>query len=325
MRALVTGAAGFLGRNIVQRLVSEGASVIAVDVRLMPEWMAAHPQVDAREIDLTLDFDELTRMRGPLDEVWHFASWASPPRYKTRAIETLRLGGEVTDRLLGVAHAREARLLFASSSEVYGDPEVHPQHEEYRGRVSTTGPRSMYDESKRYGEAMCAAYQKAGCDARIARIFNTYGPCMDPMDGRLVPALLTAAIRGTPFEVHGGGYQTRTLCYVDDLLDGLFTLMRAPRGPTTRQPTNIGGEDELTVLQVLEAAGAACGCTIETVHVPKQDAHDPMVRKPDLSRIRGLGWSGPRVGVIDGLRRTYDWFRGVDPLQLVEKDPQVVS
>lgn len=318
MRAVVTGSAGFLGCNVVQRLVNEGAQVIALDSREAPRWQHDHPLIECVQTDLTArepidepTIDELVRLVRP-DEIWHLASHASPIRYKRRAIETLRLGGEVTDRLLRWAHYRNARLLFASSSEVYGDPPAteHPQREEYRGNVSTVGPRSMYDESKRYGEALCAAHRAAGADARIARIFNTYGPCMDFADGRLVPSLLTAALAGRPFQVHGTGDQTRTLCYVDDLLDGLWTLMRAPSAP---EPVNVGGVEELTIMEIVLEAQEALGRHIQVEKAPAQDEHDPIRRRPDLTRIKALGWEGPRVSLQDGLQRTARWAEQATP------------
>lgn len=317
MIAIVTGAAGFLGRHVTARLLAEGGEVLAIDDESTPgaslaALRRAHGTtalLHAHRCDLTRA-DALDGLWGrfPVAEIWHLASPASPPLYKARQRDTLRLGGAVLDRLLAHAERNDARLLFASSSEVYGqpDPAEHPQREAYVGAVSCVGPRSMYDEAKRYGEALCVAWHhEAGVDVRLPRIFNTYGPGMARADGRLVTALLGAAVTGEPFWVHGGGGQTRSLSYVDDTVDGLFRVMRADLSAV---PVNVGNDIELSVRDLVRVVEEVLDVRVDVRESPRQDAHDPMQRRPDLSRLRSLGWE-PRVRLSDGLCRTAAWMR----------------
>ena len=326
MTAIVTGAGGFLGRHVVARLRAEGQRVIAIDDLSTPgsEARVLHG-VRWRIADLTTDgansanINELSPAGipdEPITEIWHLASPASPPLYKARQRDTLRLGGAVLDLLLATAERHGARLLFASSSEVYGDPAGHGlclthQGEEYRGNVSCTGPRSSYDEAKRYGEAMCCAWtREAGVDTRIARIFNTYGPGMARADGRVVSALIGAALSGEVFPLHAGGAQTRSFSYVSDTVDGLFHVMRDGRPAT---PVNVGSPHEMTIGALVEFVGEVLGVEIRTQVTPAQDEHDPSRRCPDLRRLRALGWTGPKVRLEDGIRATADWMRSTMP------------
>ena len=342
--SVVTGGCGFLGRAVVRRLREEGRTVVVLDDLSTPGSRGSLPEashlleargrglvegtapVVVRRINLAgsfeMDADVLADaivwalrdaglgapgVRVDIEEVWHLASPASPPLYKKRRLETLRLGTRVLDALLELCAAQGARLLFASSSEVYGEPDETPQIESYRGNVSTIGPRSCYDEAKRAGESFCAAArEELGVDARIVRIFNTYGPGMLPEDGRLVPMLLGAIARGTPFEIRGGGGQTRSFSYVDDTIAGLFAVMRAE---TWTGPTNVGGDLELSVCELVELCRSLFG-PLETVSAPAEDEHDPQRRCPSLVRLKALGW-GPSVDLSTGLRRTMDWIRSL--------------
>jgi nucleoside-diphosphate-sugar epimerase len=244
----------------------------------------------------------------PLDRVYHLASPASPPGYRLRPIETLRVNSEGTRRLLEVAASEGARFLYASTSEAYGDPLEHPQREEYRGNVSTTGPRSMYDEAKRYGEALTTAHARShGVDARIVRIFNTYGPRSDPADGRMVPNFIVQALRGEPLTVHSKGSQTRSLCFVSDLVDG---IVRAMESPAARDEViNLGNPDERTVLDIALLIADLTGTPTGIRFTEPTVGDDPQRRRPDITKAnRILGWQ-PRVSLNEGLRLTIDYFR----------------
>lgn len=320
MRILVAGGAGFIGSNLCERLLSEGDEVVCVDNMATGrhrniEALFDHPKFEFIEGDLI----EGVPVGGHLDEVYHLASPASPPGYKRIALETLRVNSEGTRHLLDVAVATGARFLYTSTSEAYGDPLEHPQVESYRGNVSTTGPRSMYDEAKRFGEAMVAHYwTDRDADARIIRIFNTYGPNSDPLDGRIVPNFITQALRGEPLTVYDSGQQTRSLCYVSDLVDGLIRAMRTPaaRG----EVTNLGNPEEHTVLEyaqlVIELTNSASG--IE--YVPAAVGDDPQRRRPNIDKARTLlGWE-PVVGLRDGLSRTISYFEAeLDALGLRQR------
>ncbi|MFC1416689.1 NAD-dependent epimerase/dehydratase family protein [Streptacidiphilus cavernicola] len=304
--ALVTGGAGFIGSHLCERLLADGYRVTCLDNLSTGSLrniagLTERPGFAFREHDATEGLGRTDRV----DLVFHLASAASPPQYQRRAVETLRAGSVGLFAALDLAARDGARLVFASSSEVYGDPEEHPQPESYRGRVSTTGPRSMYDEAKRFGEAACAAYRTSrGVDAKIARLFNTYGPRMDPDDGRMLPTFIRQALDGEPLTVHGTGRQTRSLCYVDDTVDGLVRLARG----SWAGPVNIGGSQELTVnataLAVLEAVGGHSPIT----YLPALP-DDPARRRPDTAlALRHLGWR-QTTGLDDGMRATVAWFR----------------
>jgi dTDP-glucose 4,6-dehydratase len=305
-RVLVTGGAGFLGSHLCRRLLDEGAEVICLDSfltgsRAKIEPLAASDRFELIEHDLTEPLDADLRFTA----LMHLASPASPPAYLANPIHTLRVGSLGTFHALEAALRSDADFLITSTSEVYGDPEVHPQPESYHGNVSTTGPRSVYDESKRFAEAATMAYHRThGLRTRIARIFNTYGPGMEAGDGRAIPEFVTRALAGEPVVVFGDGSQTRSFCYVDDMIEGLLALLRSGE----RFPVNLGNPDERSLLDVarlvIELSGSDSG--IEFAPLPQDD---PIVRRPDITRARELlGWE-PRVGFREGLERTIEAFR----------------
>jgi dTDP-glucose 4,6-dehydratase len=306
MRVLVTGAAGFLGSHLCDRLLADGHRVIGMDnyITGSPANLAhleRHPAFQFVRHDVTTFIE----VEGPLDGVLHFASPASPVDYLELPIQTLKVGSLGTHKALGLAKAKSARFLLASTSETYGDPLVHPQPETYWGNVNPVGPRGVYDEAKRFAEAMTMAYHRYhGLDTRIVRIFNTFGPRMRPHDGRVVSNFIIQALRGEPLTVYGDGSQTRSFCYVDDLIEGIVRLFE--RG--SHDPTNIGNPGEFTVLQLAERVLALTGSKSEIVRRPLP-VDDPRVRQPDITRAKQqLGWE-PKVPLDDGLRRTIDYFR----------------
>lgn len=309
MRILVAGGAGFIGSHLCERLLAEGHHVLCID-NLVTGRLANispfldHSRFELIEHDIIEPLPELPRV----DEVYHLASPASPPGYQQHPIETLRVNSEGTLRLLDVAVASRAKFLYASTSEAYGDPLEHPQHEDYRGNVSSTGPRSMYDEAKRYGEALTMAYIRSrGADARIVRIFNTYGPNSDPDDGRLVPNFITQALRNEPLTVYGDGSQTRSLCFVSDLVEGLVRAMRTMG--TRGQVFNLGNPEEHTVLDYAERIRDLTGSRSPIVFTEPAVGDDPQRRRPDITRARRvLGWE-PLVPLDTGLRDTIAYFR----------------
>ena len=311
MPTLVAGGAGFVGSHLCDRLVRDGEQVICVDNLISGRIenirsLLGHPQFTFLGHDIVDPLPALPRV----DRIYHLASPASPPLYQRYPVETLRVNSEGTRHMLDVAVRDGARFLFASTSEVYGDPLVHPQQEEYRGNVSTTGPRSMYDEAKRYGEALTQAYAESrGVDTRIVRIFNTYGPRLDPNDGRVVSNFVIQALRGEPLTVYGDGSQTRSFQYVDDLIEGMVRLMDS----SCREPVNIGNPAEFTML---EFAHMVLGLTRSrsTIAYRPLPVDDPRQRRPDITRARAmLGWE-PRVTVEAGLTRTIAHFRHNLPL-----------
>lgn len=313
-RTLITGGAGFLGSHLCDRLIDEGHQVICLDnlITGSVENVAHLIGQDAFRF-LKLDVTEYLYIEGPLDYVLHFASPASPIDYQRLPIQTLKVGSLGTHKALGLAKAKGARFLLASTSEVYGDPAVHPQREEYWGNVNPVGPRGVYDEAKRFAEAMTMAYHRFhGLDTRIARIFNTYGPRMRPNDGRVVSNFINQALWGEPLTVYGDGSQTRSFCYVSDLVEGLYRLLMS--GEVT--PVNIGNPREFTVLDlahmVLRAVngsstgskGLATGIELRPLPVD-----DPKVRQPDIDLAQEkFGWQ-PKVQIAEGLAFTIDYFR----------------
>ena len=304
-RALVTGGAGFLGSHICERLIAEGYLVVCVDnlstgVRENVAHLEADPAFEYVHHDVTLPL----QMEGRLDELSHYDSPASPKDFERIPVQILMAGSAGTRNVLDVALARDARFLLASSSEVYGDPLVHPQHEDYRGNVSTTGVRSVYDESKRFAEALTTAYRRhRGLNARIARIFNSFGPKTRPDDGRVVPSFISQALAGKPLAVYGDGTQTRSLQYVDDLVEGVYRLMQSDED----RPVNIGNPVEYTVREIAEMVIELSGSHSEIVHQPLP-GDDPRRRCPDISRAREtLGWE-PQTPAIEGLEKTLAWF-----------------
>jgi dTDP-glucose 4,6-dehydratase len=306
MRILITGAAGFLGSHLSDRLLAEGHHVIGMDNLITGNaHNVAHIAREPRWRFVRHDVTKFIEVDGPLDGVLHFASPASPIDYLELPIQTLKVGSLGTHNALGLSLAKGARFLLASTSEVYGDPLVHPQPESYWGNVNPVGPRGVYDEAKRFGEAMTMAYHRYhGLDTRIVRIFNTYGPRMRPRDGRVVSNFIVQALRGDPLTVYGDGAQTRSFCYVDDLIEGIYRVFT--RG--NPDPINIGNPNEFTVLQLAERVLALTGARgpIERKPLP---VDDPRVRQPDISLARRtLDWS-PAIPLDDGLRRTISYFR----------------
>jgi dTDP-glucose 4,6-dehydratase len=307
MRILVTGAAGFLGSHLCDRLLADGHRVIGMDNYITGSPANLAHLVHNSEFQLVMhDVTTFIEIEGPLDGVLHFASPASPVDYLELPIQTLKVGSLGTHKALGLARAKHARFLLASTSEVYGDPLVHPQPESYWGNVNPVGPRGVYDEAKRFAEAMTMAYHRYhGLDTRIVRIFNTFGPRMRPHDGRVVSNFIMQALKGEPLTVYGDGSQTRSFCYVDDLVDGIVRLFE--RGG--HDPTNIGNPAEFTVRQLADRVLALTGSASVVVQRPLP-VDDPRVRQPDISRAREqLQWE-PRVPLDEGLTRTIAFFRG---------------
>ncbi len=305
-RALVTGGAGFLGSHLCDRLIAEGWDVVCVDSLLTGRednmgQLLGHERFEYMAYDVTEPF----AFDGELDRVLHLASPASPVDYLRWPIETLRVGALGTLHALELARAKEATFFLASTSETYGDPLVHPQPETYWGNVNPVGPRSVYDEAKRYAEAATMAYHRAhGLPVSIARIFNTYGPRMRRKDGRAVPTFIQQAMAGEPLTVHGDGTQTRSLCFVDDLIEGLYRLIESEQVG----PVNVGNPNEITVMQLAEAIRDAAGSSSPIVNV-ERPVDDPEMRRPDISLARELlGWE-PAVPLADGLARTIGWAK----------------
>jgi len=310
-RAVVLGGAGFVGSHLCEQLLAGGAEVLSVDNHATgrPENLAplaANPRFQVVEHDITRPLE----IAGPLDLVFNLASPASPADYHRLPVETLRVGSLGTEHALQLARAKGAVMLQASTSEVYGDPLVHPQREDYFGNVDPVGPRAVYDEAKRYGEAIVSAYRRTcGVQTRIARIFNTYGPRMRLDDGRVVPAFIGQALAGEDFTVFGDGTQTRSFCYVRDLVAGLILLARSD----VQDPVNLGNPAEMTILQFAEAVRKAAGGGGQIVHRPLPQG-DPKQRRPDITRARTLlGWA-PAVPLEEGLRETIEWFRANLPV-----------
>lgn len=306
MRFIVSGAAGFIGSHLCDRLLDEGHEVLALDNLLTGSRAnLAHLQGHPRFRFLQHDVCEPLEVEPPVDAVLHLASPASPKDYMRYPIETLDAGSTGTRRMLELARRHGARFLLSSTSECYGDPLVHPQPESYWGNVNPVGPRSCYDEAKRFAEALTMAYRRVhGLRTSIARIFNTYGPRMKLDDGRVVPTFLGQALRGAPLTVYGDGSQTRSFCYVSDMVEGLWRLLLSDEPG----PVNLGNPTELTVLefaqQILRLTGSRS--PIEFLPLPQDD---PRRRQPDITKARQvLGWE-PRVALADGLRETIDWFR----------------
>ncbi len=306
MRILITGAAGFLGSHLCDRFLEEGHEVVGLDnfITGSPDNLA-HLFGNERFRFVKHDVTDFIYVAGDLDGVLHFASPASPVDYLEHPIPTLKVGSLGTHKVLGLAKAKGARFLLASTSEVYGDPQIHPQPESYWGHVNPVGPRGVYDEAKRFAEAMTMAYHRYhGIDTRIVRIFNTYGPRMRPSDGRVVSNFIVQALRGDPISIYGDGSQTRSFTYVDDLIDGIFRLFFSSQV----EPVNLGNPNEFTVRQLAELVLEMTGSASQPERHPLP-ADDPQVRQPDISLARGvLEWE-PRVELRAGLERTIPYFR----------------
>ncbi|HVZ48768.1 MAG TPA: UDP-glucuronic acid decarboxylase family protein [Gemmatimonadaceae bacterium] len=308
MRVLITGAAGFLGSHLADRFIADGHTVVGLD-----NFVTGHPDNIAHLIGnerfsfIRHNISEFTYVAGALDGVLHFASPASPIDYLQLPIQTLKVGSLGTHNALGIALAKQARFFLASTSEVYGDPLVHPQPESYWGNVNPIGPRGVYDEAKRFAEALTMAYHRHhGVDTRIVRIFNTYGPRMRPRDGRVVSNFIVQALNGEPLTIYGSGAQTRSFCYVEDEIEGIYRLFM--NGDAN--PTNIGNPVEFTVRQLAELVVELTGTRSEIVTRPLPE-DDPRVRQPDISRARAmLGWE-PAIDLRTGVSRTIEFFRGM--------------
>jgi dTDP-glucose 4,6-dehydratase len=304
--SVVTGAAGFLGSHLTDRLLAEGHRVVGLD-NLITGNVAniEHLAGDDRFRFIRQDVTNHLFLPGRVDFIWHLASPASPVDYLEYPIQTLKVGSLGTHHALGLAREKGARFFLASTSECYGDPLEHPQREDYWGNVNPVGPRGCYDEAKRFAEALTMAYHRThAIDTRIVRIFNTYGPRMRLRDGRVVPNFIAQALMGEPLTIHGDGSQTRSFCYVDDLIDGFWRLMHADY----HEPVNIGNPNELSIRDFAERIRSLTGSASGIVLHPRP-VDDPKVRRPDISLARSLlGWE-PAVGLDDGLRRTIDHFR----------------
>lgn len=306
MRILITGGAGFLGSHLCDRLIKEGHSVICMDNLITGSLdNIAHLMENKDFKFIRQDVTEYIEIDEPIDYVLHFASPASPIDYQRYPIQTLKVGALGTHKTLGLAKAKKAKYLLASTSEVYGDPLVNPQREDYWGNVNTIGPRGMYDEAKRFAEAMVIAYHRYhGMDTRIARIFNTFGERMRRQDGRVVPTFISQALANELLTVFGDGSQTRSFCYVSDMIEGIYKLMFSD----IQEPVNLGNPTEMTILDFAKKIIELMKSRSKIVYKPlPQD--DPKVRRPDISKAKKLlNWE-PKIGLEEGLKRTIAWFR----------------
>jgi dTDP-glucose 4,6-dehydratase len=305
-RAIVTGGAGFLGSHLCERLLDEDYEVVCLD-----NFLTGRPENVAHLVErpgfrlIRCDVTDYVHVPGPVDAVLHFASPASPIDYLQLPIHTLKVGSIGTLHALGLARDKGARFLLASTSEVYGDPLVHPQPETYWGNVNPVGPRGVYDEAKRFAEALTMAYRSThGLNTAIVRIFNTFGPRQRPSDGRAIPTFVRQALKGEPLTVTGDGRQTRSICYVDDMVEGIVRMLHSDHPG----PMNLGNPHELSILELATWIRDLAGSSSDVVFVPRPE-DDPGIRQPDISLARTvLGWE-PKVPVEDGLRRTIAWFR----------------
>lgn len=316
-RVLITGAAGFLGSHLCDRFIKEGYHVIGMDNLITGDLKNIEHLFKLEHFEFYHhDVSKFVHVPGHLDYILHFASPASPIDYLKIPIQTLKVGSLGTHNLLGLAKAKNARMLIASTSEVYGDPTVHPQTEDYWGNVNPVGPRGVYDEAKRFQEAMTMAYHTFhGLETRIIRIFNTYGPRMRLNDGRVLPTFIGQALRGEDLTAFGDGTQTRSFCYVDDLVEGIYRLLLSDYA----YPVNIGNPDEITIREFAEEILKLTGANQQVIFKPLP-VDDPKQRRPDITKARELlGWE-PKVSRAEGLKRTYEYFRSLSERDLRPKD-----
>ncbi|MBA3985028.1 MAG: SDR family oxidoreductase [Flavobacteriales bacterium] len=316
-RILITGAAGFLGSHLCDRFIKEGYHVMGMDNLITGdlrniEHLLKLPNFEFYHHDVTT----FVHVSGELDYILHFASPASPIDYLKIPIQTLKVSSLGTHNLLGLAKEKKARILIASTSEIYGDPKVHPQNEDYFGNVNTIGPRGVYDEAKRFQESITMAYHRFhGLETRIARIFNTYGPRMRLNDGRVIPAFIGQALRGEDLTVFGDGSQTRSFCYVDDQVEGLYRLVLSDYA----EPVNIGNPDEITILQFADEIVKLTG-TSQKIVFQSLPQDDPMQRQPDITRAKKiLGWE-PKISREKGMKITYDYFKSLTAEELLKRE-----
>ncbi|MNK27925.1 UDP-glucose 4-epimerase [compost metagenome] len=316
-KVLITGAAGFLGSHLCDRFIKEGFHVIGMDNLITGDLQNIEHLFKLENFEFyNHDVSKFVHVPGKLDYILHFASPASPIDYLKIPIQTLKVGSLGTHNLLGLAKAKGARMLIASTSEVYGDPNVNPQPEEYWGNVNPVGPRGVYDEAKRFQEAITMAYHTFhGVETRIVRIFNTYGPRMRLNDGRVLPAFIGQALRGEDLTVFGDGSQTRSFCYVDDLIEGIYRLLQSDYA----SPVNIGNPDEITIKQFCEEIIKLTGTDQKIVYKPlPQD--DPKQRRPDITKAKELLKWEPKVNRAEGLKITYEYFKSLSPEALAKID-----
>ena len=321
-RILITGAAGFLGSHLCDRFIKEGYRVIGMDNLITGDLRNIEHLFKLEQFEFYHhDVTKFINIPGQLDYIMHFASPASPIDYLKIPIQTLKVGAMGTHNCLGLAKAKNARMLVASTSEVYGDPLVHPQTEEYWGNVNPVGPRGVYDEAKRYMESITMAYHTFhGVDTRIVRIFNTYGPRMRLNDGRALPAFIGQALRGEDLTVFGDGSQTRSFCYVDDLVEGIYRLLLSDY----KMPVNIGNPNEISLKDFAEEILALTGSKVKIIYKPLP-ADDPKQRKPDITKAKTiLGWE-PKVDRKEGLKITYEYFRSLPQEELNKQPKEFIS
>ncbi|MBC7721176.1 MAG: SDR family oxidoreductase [Pedobacter sp.] len=321
-RVLITGAAGFLGSHLCDRFIKEGYHVIAMDNLITGDLANIEHLFPLAEFEFyNHDITEYIHVAGNVDYIMHFASPASPIDYLKIPIQTLKVGSLGTHNCLGLAKAKGARILIASTSEIYGDPLVHPQTEEYWGNVNPIGPRGVYDEAKRFQEAITMAYHTFhGVETRIVRIFNTYGPKMRLNDGRALPAFIGQALRGEDMTVFGDGSQTRSFCYVDDLVEGIYRLLLSDY----HMPVNIGNPNEISLKDFAEEVLKLTGSTVKIAYKPLP-TDDPKQRQPDITKAKEiLGWE-PKIDRAEGLKKTYDYFKSLPPSEWQKQPKEFIS